>query len=80
MEVELAVTRLGEKSVTFGYKVWRAADGEQPRQLAAEGQSTSAIVDLREFRAVAMPARVRALLAELVVPGAEPAAGPGGAA
>jgi 4-hydroxybenzoyl-CoA thioesterase len=92
MEIEVTVTRLGAKSVTFGYRVWRAAeaapDGEaagaggvsgaapaRERLLAAEGQVVSAVVDLEGFRAVAIPGRVRALLADLVVSGA--AGGPG---
>lgn len=65
-EIELRVVKLGRTSVTFGYRIFRAAEGVKPRLLAAEGSSVSAVVDLSRFAAVEPPARVRALLAELV--------------
>lgn len=70
-EVELRVIRLGRTSVTFGYRVYRAADTAAdgtalPRLLAAEGSTVSAIVDLSRFAAVEPPDSVRALLAGLV--------------
>jgi 4-hydroxybenzoyl-CoA thioesterase len=75
-EIELRVIKLGRTSVTFGYRIYRAAepappDGQgqgegTPRLLAAEGLSVSAIVDLSRFAAVEPPARVRQLLAELL--------------
>jgi 4-hydroxybenzoyl-CoA thioesterase len=71
-EIELRVIRLGRTSVTFGYRVYKAAEtgpeGESPRVLAAEGQTVSAIVDLSRFAAVEPPEKVRALLAALVDP------------
>lgn len=63
-DVALRVVRLGARSVTFGYRVWRVADDGEP-VLAAEGENVCAIVDLSEFRAVAMPETLRALLEPL---------------
>ena len=60
--IELSVTRLGGKSITFHYRVRRAEDGT----LCAEGQVVSAVVDLARFVAVAVPAHVVALLEDLV--------------
>lgn len=65
-EIELRVLKLGRTSVTFGYRIYRAAEGDVPRALAAEGRSVSAVVDLSRFVAVEPPARVRELLAELL--------------
>ena len=65
-EIELGVARLGGKSITFRYRVFRAADGERARTLSAEGLVVTAVVDLAKFVAVAVPARVTALLADLV--------------
>lgn len=67
-EIELRVVKLGRTSVTFGYRVYRAAepgvDGSV-RTLAAEGSTVSAIVDLSRFAAVEPPDKVRELLAAL---------------
>jgi 4-hydroxybenzoyl-CoA thioesterase len=65
-EIELGVARLGGKSITFRYRVFRAADGERARTLSAEGQVVTAVVDLAKFVAVPVPERVTALLADLV--------------
>lgn len=65
MEIEVRVVRLGRTSVTFGYRVYRAADERVARVLAAEGLTVSAIVDLSRFVATEAPAAVRALLTEL---------------
>jgi 4-hydroxybenzoyl-CoA thioesterase len=75
-EIELRVVKLGRTSVTFGYRVYRAAEpGTQSsvegwvegsgRLLAAEGSTVSAIVDLSRFAAVEPPEKVRELLAAL---------------
>lgn len=80
-EVELTIARRGATSITFRYRVFRAAepDATEPRlrarALAAEGKVVAAVVDLARFAAVAPPARIADVLAELVEPG-EPA-GPG---
>lgn len=65
-EVELTVARLGAKSITFRYRIFRAADGETPRRLAASGQTVCAVVDLTRFRATPLPQRIQDLLADLV--------------
>jgi 4-hydroxybenzoyl-CoA thioesterase len=62
-EIELAVARLGEKSVTFRYRVHRASD----HALAAEGKVVCAVTDLANMVAIPIPARVRELLSDLVV-------------
>lgn len=72
MDIELSVERLGQRSITFRYRVYRRPDqaggdagdraADDTRVLAAEGTSTSAVVDLDAFRATAMPDHLRALL------------------
>ncbi|MEZ4358721.1 MAG: thioesterase family protein [Kofleriaceae bacterium] len=69
-EIEVRVTRLGRTSVTFGYRVYRAAEGSAARVLAAEGSTVSAIVDLTRFVAREPPEAVRALLSDLLEPAA----------
>ena len=63
-EVELSVPRLGAKSITWRYKVYRVDD--TGRTLCAEGRVVSASVDLTRFVAVAVPERIVAVLADLV--------------
>ena len=60
--IEVSVARLGGKSITFRYRVYRA----DPRELAAEGLVVCAVVDLAKFVAVPVPERVVAMLADLV--------------
>ncbi|MDX2090783.1 MAG: thioesterase family protein [Kofleriaceae bacterium] len=67
-EIEVSVARLGGKSITFRYRVFRAADSERERALCAEGQVVCAVVDLAKFVAIAVPERVTAMLANLVEP------------
>jgi 4-hydroxybenzoyl-CoA thioesterase len=64
-EIEVTVPRLGGKSITFRYRVYRAAD-QRPRELCAEGSVVCAVVDLARFVAVAVPERVTAMLSDLV--------------
>ncbi len=71
-EIDLSVSRLGGKSITFRYRVHRAADAEQPRALAAEGQVVCAVTDLTRFVAVPIPDDVVALVRDLVE-GVDPA-------
>ena len=63
-EIEVTVSRLGGKSITFHYRVYRAAD-ERPRTLCADGQVVCAVVDLAQFVAITVPERVVAMLADL---------------
>ena len=69
-EIDLTVARLGAKSVTFHYRVFRAAQPGRERALAADGKVVAAITDLERFVAVPIPERIRALLADLVEPAA----------
>ncbi len=66
-EIELSITRMGGKSITFAYHIYRAAEGDTPRTLAAVGSVVTAIVDLARFVAVPVPARVASMLADLLV-------------
>lgn len=69
-EIELSIARMGGKSITFHYRVFRAAEGAAPRVLAAEGSVVSAVVDLARFVAVPVPERVASMLADLIAPSA----------
>jgi 4-hydroxybenzoyl-CoA thioesterase len=64
-EIELSITRLGTTSITFRYRVYRAAD-ERPRVLCAQGQVVCAVVDLVRFAAIPAPEAIAAMLADLV--------------
>lgn len=68
MDIEMAITRLGERSATFRYRVFRQAEtATEEAVLAAEGETTCAIVDLEAFRAMSLPERLRELFNDLVV-------------
>ena len=62
-EIDLAVARLGARSITFHYRVFRVGE---PRLLCADGRVVCAMVDLARFVAVDVPARIVELLADLV--------------
>jgi 4-hydroxybenzoyl-CoA thioesterase len=65
-EIEMTVDRIGDRSVTFRYRIYRAADERNAdRVLAAEGTNTCAVVDLSKFRAIVAPDRLRGLFEEL---------------
>lgn len=66
VDVEVSVARLGSKSITFRYRLYRAGGEAGPRVLCAEGSVVCAVVDLARFVAVDVPDRVRAMLADLV--------------
>ena len=70
-EIEVTIDRLGGKSITFRYRIYRAATPEQPRAVSAEGTVVCAVVDLARFVSIAVPERVIALLADLVEPAAQ---------
>lgn len=63
-EIEVTVSRLGAKSITFRYRIFRAAD-ERSRTLSAEGTVICAVVDLARFVAIAVPEHVVTMLADL---------------
>ena len=66
IEIEMSAGHLGNKSATFRYRVFRCPDEDRSdRRLSAEGTTTCAVVDLRAFRAVAIPKRIRELFMEI---------------
>ncbi|ACY14737.1 acyl-CoA thioesterase [Haliangium ochraceum] len=72
MAIEMTAMRLGARSITCRYRVSRAPDAEGgdgegggEAVLAAEGQITSAVVDLEAFRATSLPDDLRALFAAI---------------
>jgi len=75
-EIEVTVPKLGAKSITFRYRVFRSAEGEstpqiaddRERRLCADGTVVCAVVDLARFVAMPVPERVRQMLSDLVVP------------
>ncbi len=68
-EIEVTVSRLGTKSITFRYRIWRAATPALPRALSAEGTVITAVVDLARFVATPVPERVVTMLSDLVETG-----------
>lgn len=65
-EIDVTVSKLGAKSITFRYRVSRAPDDGRARALCAEGSVVCAVVDLAKFVAISVPERVVNLLADLV--------------
>ena len=65
-ETEVALERLGNKSVTLRYRVHKVSG---VRTLAAEGLVVCAVIDLDAFRAVAIPEELRRLFLELAEDG-----------
>lgn len=65
-EIEVTIPRLGEKSITFRYRIYRAAAPTTSRVLCAEGKVVCAVVDLAKFAAVAIPEHVVDMLRDLV--------------
>ncbi|MDB4957585.1 MAG: thioesterase superfamily protein [Myxococcales bacterium] len=61
--IEVTVAKLGTKSITFRYRVFRIGD---PPTLAAEGRVVCAVVDLARFVAIPAPGKVTAMLQDLV--------------
>lgn len=68
-EIEVSVPRLGTRSITFRYRIFRGGvegGAEVDRVLCAEGQVVCAVVDLARFVAVAIPEQVTEMLRDLV--------------
>ena len=64
--IQLTISRLGAKSITFRDRIFRA----EPRELAADGSVVCAVVDLARFVAIPIPENVSEMLRDLVeVPG-----------
>ena len=61
--IEVTIAKLGGKSITFRYRIYRAGDD---RVLSAQGQVVCAVVDLAKFVAIPAPERVVAMLQDLV--------------
>ena len=61
-DIEVSIPRLGAKSITFRYRIFRSGD----HALCAEGQVITAVVDLAKFVAVAVPEHVVDMLRDLV--------------
>ena len=61
-EIEVTVSRMGTKSITFRYRIYK----QETRTLAAEGSVVCAVVDLARFVATAVPERVVAMLTDLI--------------
>jgi 4-hydroxybenzoyl-CoA thioesterase len=61
VDVEMSVTRLGGKSITFAYRATRVAD----QVLSAEGEVVCAVVDLVGFQAVSIPEDLRVFFLEI---------------
>jgi len=64
-DIEVTIPRLGSKSITFRYRVFRVAEGHA-RTLCAEGSVVCAVIDLAKFAAVAIPDHVADMLSDLV--------------
>lgn len=70
VDIEMVAVRLGNKSVTFRYRVFRVADtARSDTALCAEGTTTSAVVDLQAFRAISMPDDLREMFGDIADPG-----------
>lgn len=68
-EIELSVAKLGVKSITFHYRVFRQpSTPDEARTLCADGKVVCAVTDLSRFVSVPVPERVIALLEDLVEP------------
>jgi 4-hydroxybenzoyl-CoA thioesterase len=76
MAIDMSLERMGERSITLRYRVYRCPEPETAAAtsgtgtgaaevLAAEGLSTCAVVDLDAFRATPIPAHLRQLFAAL---------------
>lgn len=74
IEVEMSLARLGTRSMTLQFVVFRCPDvggneaKDAPRQIAAQGTKTCAIVDLDNFRAIELTDRLRQLFEPLLMP------------
>ncbi len=66
-EIDVSIPRLGSRSITFRYRIYKAASvSSSTRTLCAEGQVVCAVVDLARFVAVPVPERVNDMLRDLV--------------
>lgn len=61
-KIDVAIARMGDKSITFRYVVSNAESGQR----CAEGRIACAVVDLARFVAIPVPEHVADLLRDLV--------------
>ncbi len=64
VEIILLVTKVGQKSVTFGYRASRLTDSQS--EPVADGEIVCAVLDFASFRAIAVPDDLRRLFLELL--------------
>ncbi|XUL85644.1 acyl-CoA thioesterase [Streptomyces galilaeus] len=65
VETRVELIRLGRSSMTFGFEVWRGADGDGPRRRAARGSYVTVHVpDKEKGGSAPWPAAWRAALGE----------------
>lgn len=70
-DIEMSIDRLGERSITFRFRVYRWPEPDRDDGadagpvLAAEGRTTSAVIDMDAFRAKAIPDTLRRLFEPL---------------
>ena len=69
-EVEVSISRLGARSITFRYRIFRLPEPGTPaeRTASAHGTVVCAVVDLARFVAMPVPERVIAMISDLVEP------------
>jgi acyl-CoA thioester hydrolase len=67
LAVGVAVTRLGNSSVTYRLGVFRASDGDEPQTVAAVGHWVHVYVDKDTRRPTPIPDEIRALLSTACV-------------
>ena len=65
-DIEVSIPRMGAKSITFRYRIYRAATPQTPRALSAEGSVVCAVVDLARFVSAPVPERVVTMLSDLI--------------
>ena len=65
-DIEVSIPRMGGKSITFRYRIYRAATPDAPRALSAEGSVVCAVVDLARFVAAPVPEHVVTMLSDLI--------------
>lgn len=66
IDIAMNVSRLGSKSATFVYRVYRAADDKYKEAMqCAQGSTICAVVDLERFRAIAIPDDLRVLFEDI---------------
>ena len=63
---EMVAKEIGEKSITFGYCLYRMEE-DGTKVLAAEGSNTCAVVDLNKFKAIPIPKELLSYLCPIEI-------------